>query len=231
MFKIKFTAMFLSTALLLCGASVLASADFGSGAAVIAQSTALVKGGYSGEKICFSDVDFKSALGVTDFKKITVVSTPKAEDGILLYAGRRVCEGLTVKRRNIPSLVFIPASDAVKEARFSFIAEGFADSEPIECILRFAEKKNSAPTVVTQASTLSISKSQGKLVGKVGAHDPDGDSVEFLVASFPKHGFLEFSSDGTYCYTSIDKKPDSFSYVARDSFGNFSEVAKIKIEV
>ena len=110
--------------LIFIGASPIAvSASFGSGAAVIAAELNLVKAGVAGEKICFKDTDFKAALGITDFKKITVKSLPDESEGLLIYAGRRASSGQVIKRRNIASLVFLPASEDVKEARFSFSAD------------------------------------------------------------------------------------------------------------
>ena len=77
------------------GVGSLAAGDsgFGSGAAVIARRTELVKGGISGEAVRFCDSDFKAALGIADFSTLTVTSLPSESEGILVYAGKRAKSG------------------------------------------------------------------------------------------------------------------------------------------
>ena len=55
------------------------SASFGSGAAVIAGEVKLIKTGLYGQKLVFSDVDFKTALAVSDFKAVTIKSLPSRQ--------------------------------------------------------------------------------------------------------------------------------------------------------
>ncbi len=231
MFKTKIASAVLLSALLLGKAAFFASASFGSGAAVIGADVSLIKSGLLGEKICFRDTDFKSALGVTDFKKITLTSLPKESDGILLYAGKRAVRGQTIKRRCIPSLVFLPASENTKEASFCFTAEGYADGQVIECVLRFCQTVNLAPSVSFPASSDFSSTQSGKISGTLYARDPEGDKLEFFVAAYPRHGSLTLGKDGSYTYTASPSSfaEDSFSYVVRDEWGNWSDVAKIEL--
>ena len=62
--------------------SVIACGFFGGGAAVIASDVTLIKAGLFGEKISFSDSDFKKALATSDISKITI--TQKAPRAIFL---------------------------------------------------------------------------------------------------------------------------------------------------
>ncbi|MBR2466351.1 MAG: hypothetical protein IKB38_05420 [Clostridia bacterium] len=230
MMKIKTAAALFLCCLVIGVTPVFASACFGSGCGVIAADVSLVKTAVRGEKICFRDTDFKCALGITDFKSITLVSVPKESDGILIYAGRRATVGQTVKRRTVPSLVFIPASEKVKEARFSFSAEGFADGEVIECVMKFKKSHSEAPSaLLTTAAPESEESSVFK--GKLRAKDPEGDAIEYFIAAYPKLGAISVSKDGEYVYTpsSDFKGKDSFSWVARDEWGNWSEVVRVKI--
>ena len=73
----------------------------------------------------------------------------------------------------------------------------------------------------------------GKVKGQMHAIDPEADAVEFLIAAYPKYGALEADKDGKYVYTPTSnfKGEDSFSYVARDSYGNWSEISSIKIKI
>ena len=52
----------------LLGISTLtSSASFGSGVSAVANSVKLIKTGLLGQKLCFNDADFKSALCLSDF--------------------------------------------------------------------------------------------------------------------------------------------------------------------
>ena len=223
--------------LLLCTlcsfASLSVSASFGSGAAVIGNDLVLVKSALTGEKITFRDSDFKAALGVTDFKALTITSLPTPDEGTLLYAGRRASVGQTVKRRNVPSLVFLPASDSVNEARFGFTVSGLLDGREVECIMRFTEKVNRAPRVGADTTGAAVTVSGISICGGLVASDPEGDELEFIIAAYPKHGVLEISGDGSYVYTPNDAYvgKDHFTYLARDEWGNWSDAVKVSFLV
>lgn len=231
MLKRKFFAFLLAACSACECATVHVGASFGSGTAVIAENTTLIKSGIYGEKICFTDCDFKSALGITDFKKITLTSVPSAAEGTLIYAGRRARAGQEIKRRNISSLVFLPSGSEVTEARFSFTADGFADGKIINCVLKFTDSPNEAPSTCAREMSASECRTSDSFTGTMYARDKEGDRVEFFIAAFPKNGSVEYSSDGTYTYT--PSAPfhgrDSFSYVARDEWGNWSEPVKVII--
>ena len=71
--------------------------------------------------------------------------------------------------------------------------------------------------------------------GKLGSHDPEGDSVVYEIVSYPENGrlTLQDSETGEYCYTpdSAFVGSDSFSYVAIDEYGNYSESAQVTLKV
>ena len=207
------------------------SASFGSGAAVIANEVKLIKTGLYGQKLVFSDVDFKTALSVTDFKSVTVKSLPSSSEGTLIFAGRRVNEGQTIKRKHVGSLVFIPASTEVDEASFSFTVDG---SKEIKCQLRFIEKINYAPKIEAEPATLTTQASISAY-GRLSASDPEGDETEFIIVSYPKSGILSFTDEemGKYKYTPTSgfTGSDSFCYVVRDEYGNYSKPTSVDIKV
>ena len=136
----KSISLFLALLFLTAGLTVTAAAYFGSGVAVVAADVNLIKTGLIGEKLVFSDTDFKSALCLSDFDTVTVTKIPSSTEGTLLLGGRRVGEGRVIKRQNLASLVFIPASDTVTECRFSFTVDGYAGGAEIECIMKFINK-------------------------------------------------------------------------------------------
>ena len=75
--KKKITVSVIS-ALLLIGSvfSIASSASFGSGVAVVASEAKIIKTGIYGQKIVFSDLDFKQGLAITDFDKIEIKKIP-----------------------------------------------------------------------------------------------------------------------------------------------------------
>ena len=217
--------------------TVCASADFGHGVEIVSNEVKLIKTGLLGEKLCFSDADFKAALCVSDFKSITVTSIPKSTEGTLLYAGRRVGVGKVIKRSNIASLVFIPASKDVTECKFTFTINGCAGGNELECIMKFIDKINYEPTVELDNGEVSVLKTQEDIgvFGKMCADDPEGDAIEYIIVSYPKNGYITLSesTQGKYRYIPTDGfvGSDSFVYVARDEYGNYSVPVKVSLKV
>ena len=212
-------------------------AGFGGGVSVIAEETKIIKSGLLGRKITFSDADFKQGLCISNFDKVKITKLPKSTDGTLMLAGRRVSEGTSVKRKNLPSLVFIPASKEVTETSFSFTIDGYMDGKEIEFIIKFCDKVNYEPEVSgAYADTLAI-KTQRDIgvFGKMYATDKEGDDIEYIIVSYPECGTLTIvdKENGEYVYTPHDSYTgsDSFVYVARDEWGNFSTTQKVNITV
>lgn len=228
---------FVLTLIILCGGlSVSANAAFGSGVAVIAEESGMVKTGLLGKKLCFSDGDFKSAFTVSDFKQIKITALPSSNEGTLLLAGRRVREGQEIKRRNIAAMVFVPASKEVVEASFKFILDGGAGTESV-CRMRFIDKINEAPTAEAEkeAGISLTTQADISLFGRMRATDPEGDALEFIIVSYPKNGILSITDKGTgkYRYTPSEgfSGYDRFSFVARDEYGNYSNVTTVGIRI
>ena len=229
----KALTLFLSIVIAVsCLGGVIGSAYFGSGADVIAKDVRLIKTGLYGQKLVFSDTDFKTALSIPDFKSVTVKSLPSSNEGTLIFAGRRVSEGQEIKRNHIGSLVFIPASAEVSEARFTFEVNGY--SGELECLLRFVEKVNYAPKTEAESGYLTTQASISAY-GRLSATDPEGDKTEYIIVSYPKNGILTFTDEeaGKYRYTPTDGFVgyDEFSYVVRDEYGNYSSPVTLDIKV
>lgn len=216
---------------------VVVHAGFGSGVGVIASDTKIIKTAIKGQKVIFSDTDFKQGLCLVDFEKIKIKSIPLSSEGTLMLAGRRVGEGMEIKRKNLGAMVFIPASKDVTECKFIFTTESFADGAEVEFIIKFTDKINSAPVTnnsLTQETSLSTQR-EISVHGRMSATDSENDALEYLVVSYPKVGVLKVidKSTGEYLYTPPEKYTgtDSFSYVAMDEWGNFSKICTVDIEV
>jgi len=234
--KKKILTALLSTLLLLCTVfAVGTSAGFGSGVAVVASETKIIKTGIFGQKIIFSDLDFKQGLAIVDFDKIEIKSIPLSTEGTLLLAGRRVKEGTIIKRKNIGALVFVPASKNLEECKFSFTTEDFAEGAEVDFIIKYTDKVNYAPEIDESVSASVSTQREISVFGQMSASDKEGDFIEYMVVSYPKSGVLKITNkeNGEYIYTPPENftGSDSFSYVARDEWGNFSKLCKVKIDV
>jgi hypothetical protein len=216
--------------------SIIVSASFGSGVEAIANEVTFVKSGLLGKKLAFSDTDIKQGLCIGNFDSITITKLPSSNEGTLMLLGRRVGENQEIKRKNIPSLLFIPASAEVSEARFKFTVAPYESSGEFEFILKFTDKINYEPKTDGESTESAYVKTQRDICiyGKMHATDPEGDALEFTVLSYPE-GMLTLlnKATGEYKYTPIDGfvGEDSFSYVARDLWGNYSKVATVQISV
>lgn len=217
--------------------AVEAAAFFGTGAMVVAADVNMIKTALIGQKICFTDGDFKSALTLNDFDTITITELPLSTEGTLLLSGRRVGKGRVIKRKNLGGLVFIPASDTVTECKFKFTVDGYAGGAEIECIMKFIDKVNYAPEAIGDtAGASSINTQQSISVwGNLGATDPEGDELQYIIVSYPKRGSLTLTEkdSGRYCYTPIGKYTgkDKFTYVVRDEYGNYSKPMTVSVRV
>lgn len=228
--KLLCVLLLLALAVSLVGLNV--SAFRGVGLEVIAEGITLVKSGLYGRKLCFSDADFKSAFAVDSFDSITVTALPSSNDGLLLLAGRRVREGQVINRRNIAAMVFVPASKEIGEAEFSFTLDGSAECK---CRMRFTDKINYAPTTESQTGGgFGVTQREIALSGVMSAVDPEGDEITYMVVSYPKAGRIEYDAAvGSYRYMPSDDFTgyDSFTYVARDEWGNYSGATVVSLKV
>ena len=227
--------IFLTLTLLL--GSTVAYASFGIGVEAMAEDTKIIKSGLIGRKMTFTDADFKQGLCISDFNEIKITHLPSSAEGTLMLAGRRVTEGTSIKRKNLPSLVFIPAEKDVREAKFKFTIDGYADGKEIDFVIRFSDKINYEPKITDENTAALEIKTQREIGihGKMCAQDSDSESLEFIVVSYPKSGMLTIvdKNTGEYIYTPRDSYigEDSFVYVARDEWGNFSKAQRVSITV
>lgn len=222
---------------MLCFGGIESAAFFGTGGAVVAADVSMIKTSLIGQKICFTDGDFKSALALPDFDTITITELPLSTEGTLLLSGRRVGKGRVIKRKNLGALVFIPASDTVRECSFKFTVDGYAGGAEIKCIMKFIDKVNYAPEALGDTTGASAINTQQSISvwGNLGATDPEGDKIEYIIVTYPKRGTLTLTEDenGRYCYTPNGnyKGKDKFTYVVRDEYGNYSKPMTVSIKV
>ena len=212
-------------------------AFLGTGYALVAGEVKVIKTGLYGQKLTFSDSDFKQAYAITDFNTVTIETLPASTEGTLLLAGRRVKAGQTVKRRNLAAMIFVPASAEVTESSFKYtLCYGGVERAGV-CEMKFIDKVNYAPkTPEAKESSLTLkTQSEISVYGRLEGYDPEGDKLEYIIAAYPKNGALTFTDKdaGTYRYTPSGSFTgyDSFTYVVRDEYGNYSEPVEVGIRI
>lgn len=212
-------------------------AKLGSGYTLVASEVKVVKTGLLGQKLTFLDTDFKSAYAITDFDSVTVTSLPSSTEGTLMLAGRRVKAGQVIKRRNIAAMAFIPASSEITEANFEFTLKRGGSECIGTCEMKFIDRVNYAPkTPEEREASLSLTtQAEIAVFGRLEGYDPEGDRLEYIVASYPKNGALIFTDkeNGRYKYVPSEGFTgyDSFTYVLRDEYGNYSEPREVGIRI
>ena len=202
---------------------------------VLAASTDMAASAPVGNEIVFSADAFERALNLSKVEYITVKSIPQATEGELLLGSTRVAAGQTVSAQNLSYMTFHAATDDVVSASFTFTANGSATA--MVCRMYLMNETNYTPTV-SMASGLSLNVSTHKGLsahGSLSAYDPDGDSLIFEIVSYPENGSVRLTDStlGTYIYTpkSGYVGNDSFSYIARDKYGNYSASATVNLKV
>jgi len=164
-----------------------------------------------------------------------VTKIPSSTEGTLMLGGRRVGVGRIIKRRELGALIFIPASEEVKECSFAFTVSGGGSGAEIECKLKFIDKVNYEPTIDSETVSASVINTQESISvsGRLTATDPEGDRIDYIIVSYPKRGVIELFDNGRFRYTPEEGYTgrDKFTYVARDEYGNYSEPQKMKLRI
>ncbi len=186
--------------------------------------------------VCFTEADFKQALGLARFEAITVTSLPDARDGVLKLSQMKVQEGQTIRAEYLSSLTFVPTSASVSQATFTFTCDDYAGGAPMTCVVRILEKVNAAPQIDSAESTLAVSTQSGITVyGTLISLDPENDQLTYIVTAYPQKGTLSMEDihSGNFKYTPQEgyTGKDSFSYVVRDACGNYTKQQKVTISV
>ncbi len=188
-----------------------------------------------GNDIVFSEDMFARALNLSKVSYITVVSLPAVTEGELLLGSSRVAAGQTVSAENLSYMSFCAATDDLTHASFGFCANGSATV--MKCNLYLLKGPNYTPTVsMASGVSLNVSTYKGMTAhGTLSAYDPDGDRLTFEIVSYPQNGSVQLTdrAAGSYIYTpdSGYVGNDSFTYVARDKYGNYSAAATVNLRV
>ena len=203
---------------------------------ILTSNEVMVKGGLVGRDVTFAVSDFAQALGTADIEAITIVSLPDERDGVLKLSNMRVSAGQTVRKEYLHLLTFVPVDSEVREASFGFSCGDYAGGSVFSCEIRITDKDNYAPTVEGASGQTSLLTQRGVAVyGTLVGTDKENDELTYIVTSYPTNGTLTLIDEkgGKFSYTPNEGYcgKDSFRYVIRDYYGNYSYEDTVKIEV
>lgn len=200
----------------------------------LAEEATLLKSGVMGDAVLFCAADFRQALGTSTLDRITVLSLPAPQAGALTLGDSAVRPGQTVPVDHISRLRFTPASAEVRETSFLFTAGEAAGGATLTCRVRFTEEKNEAPTSHSTESAVTVLAGIASF-GTLRARDPEGDELLFSVITPPQNGSVTLvdAKTGEYRYEPRAGflGEDTFRFVARDAWGNWSRPATVTVSV
>ncbi len=194
---------------------------------VLQEDCVVLKTGVGKNTVTFSEEDFLSVFGESDFLGIVVTELPSLSDGVLKLGTVDVGEGQIIAKNAIKALRFIP-SEVGKTATFGFLPYGKTYEKDFICTVYMLDSLNFAPT----ASTGVLSAVEGiPVYSALSANDPDGDPLTYHLEEAPKKGKLTLNPDGSYRYLANAGAhgEDKFTYVAVDPYGNRSAPCKVII--
>ncbi|MGN1409757.1 MAG: S-layer homology domain-containing protein [Eubacteriales bacterium] len=203
---------------------------------ILSEDEMMIKSGLVSGNITFSESDFSHAVGCSvDY--ITITALPPASEGTLYFGDAPASVNQIIGSKSLDKLYFKPASGCT-ESSFRFKSGG---DYSMVCRLCYTDSVNSAPVIgtVTDAYPGGVQSvwTQADIAtyGTLSASDPDGDEMVFEITSYPEKGILQLtnSSSGDYIYTPCEglRGKDSFSYVVRDCYGNYSDEAVVTVEI
>lgn len=207
------------------------TAPVSTGLRIIAAESAMAVSGVSGNEISLSPEDFERALNIRRLDYITVTKVPDEAIGTLYLGSEGVGVGKTVSRENMHKLSYVGKAEGISENKFSFTT---GNGYEIECSVYMLKSQNYCPNVSVD-SKLCIDVSTFRNVsvyGKLSGYDPDGDEITFEVVSYPENGFVVINGNEFRYTPSADYTgKDSFKYVAKDKYGNYSKAATVSLDV
>ena len=202
---------------------------------VLAAGTDMRVAALVGNDYTFSKEDFARAMNLSSLEYITVTSLPDPEKGALYAGSDGVVAGQTLRASDISLLTYESATNAVGQGSFTFTVNGSAYE--MTCVVYTLASINASPTlaaVPSGAMSLSV-YANTPAHGVLGGYDPEGDALTFEVVKYPGSGLVSLIDPARGAYTYTPGKDfvgqDSFVYVLRDCYGNYSASATVSISV
>ncbi len=206
------------------------------GLRVMAARDEMVFSGLCGNEITFTADDIRRAMNLSNLDYITVVELPAAGEGTLYVGSVGAAKGQVISAGSLKLLSFAAAEeDKPSEATMKIAVNG--SDYAMTCRFCTLPRLNYTPTVAL-APTVSLNVETYRnmsITGTVSAYDPEGDEMTFEIVRYASHGRVSLidKRTGAYTYTpdSSYVGKDSFEYVVRDKWGNYSTSATVSIRI
>ncbi len=206
------------------------------GLRVLASRDELVFSGLVGNEITFTSEDIRRVMNLSSLDYITVVELPADKDGTLYVGSVGAAKGQVITAGSLGLMAFAAADEEKPSDATMKIAVNGADYA-MTCRLSTLDRLNYTPTVaLAPAISLNVETYRDvPIVGTVSAYDPEGDEMTFEIVRYASHGRVSLidKTTGAYTYTpdATYVGKDSFDYVVRDKWGNYSTSATVSIQV
>ena len=205
------------------------------GLRVLAAQTDIRVAGLKGQTFNFSEESFLRGMNLSDIESIQITKLPEATSGTLYCGSQPIAEGQTISGDDISKMTFCEAGGFGNYASFKFRVNGSAYDT--ECKIYLISSANSAPST-SNASYASLNMETHKNINASGVlcgYDPDGDELTFEIVRYPEDGAIQLidKNYGTYTYMPSENYSgkDSFEYVVRDKYGNYSASTTVSVTV
>lgn len=202
---------------------------------VLAEDTDMAMAGIVGNSISFSHDAFGRAMNLSRIESVTVTKAPPMTDGELRLGNTLVTSGQTIRGSELSRLSYVPSGAGINNSSFRFSVNGSPVS--MTCKLYMLEKYNECPTVsgLPKSFTNVSTHKDVTLYGSLPCSDPEGDETIIEIVSYPETGSLVLTDKykGEYTFTPNEgySGKDSFMYVARDKYGNYSASSTVTLTV
>lgn len=178
------------------------------------------------EPLAYTDGRFTPGDGVRGY---FLTAVPGAEEALLCLDGRTLRAGDAIPAEALSRLQLIPAGDGAAE--LCFLPVGAEGPLPAAVLTMHVRTEKNAPPRALELSLETYRNIPN--TGVLRALDPEGGALTFQLASKPKRGTVDLAPDGSFTYTPKRNKvgEDSFTFVAVDEAGNFSEPGTVRIRI
>ena len=206
------------------------------GLRVLAAGEEMVFAGLLGNEISFTAEDVKRAMNLSELNYITIRKLPNPGEGTLFVGSVGAAEGQVISAGSM-SLLSFAAADETKPSEATMEISVNGSDYTVTCRLCSLDRLNYTPTVsLAPTITLNIETYKGiPTAGTVSAYDPEGDELTYEITRYASHGRITLTNrqTGAYLYTPDPAYTgqDSFDYVVRDRYGNYSTSATVTVQV
>lgn len=206
------------------------------GLRVLAAREELVFAGLVGNELSFTAEDIRRSMNLSELNYITIRDLPSPGEGTLFVGSVGAAEGQVISAGSLSLLSFAAARESAPSESTMEISVNGSDYA-VTCRLCMLDRLNYTPTVaLAPAVTLNVETYKGiPTAGTVSAYDPEGDEITYEITRYASHGRVSLTDrhTGAYVYTPDPgfTGQDSFDYVVRDRYGNYSTSATVSVLV